>query len=67
MKMAYWVCGIEKQAGQGAEEPKLSEEEAKAKAAALIDIHEKPKWKQITNINAIILCTVAIFFCGFFY
>ena len=74
-KAAYYVCGIEKQA-QAVEEKEedLTEEQLQEKLERerierekLVDISEKPKWRQITNINAIVLCTIAVFVCGFFY
>ena len=60
------MCGIEGHTEEE-EQPKMTKEEHEAMMQAHLDISEEPKMKLITNINAVILAAVAIFFCGFFY
>jgi hypothetical protein len=58
-----WFCGIEK---QDHKEATFSEEERKAKDAAMMSIEEKKTWSVLCNVNAVILMTVAVFLCAFF-
>ena len=57
-----WVCGIEKQ-----EEHVLTPEEIEAIEKKQTSLDEKPLYKKLCNINAIVLMTVTVFFWGFFY
>ncbi|XP_068127562.1 sodium/glucose cotransporter 1 [Hyperolius riggenbachi] len=61
-KKAYnWFCGFETKKA-----PKLSEEEKKAMEANMTDTSEVPLWRNVVNINAIILLAVAVFCHGYF-
>lgn len=61
-RKAYnWFCGFEDQKA-----PKLSEEEKKALESKLTDTSEMPLWKNVVNINGIILLAVAVFCHGYF-
>ncbi|XP_018412916.1 PREDICTED: sodium/glucose cotransporter 1 isoform X2 [Nanorana parkeri] len=61
-KKAYnWFCGFEDKAA-----PKLSEEEKKAMEAKMTDTSEAPLWRNVSNINGIILLTVAVFCHAYF-
>lgn len=61
-KKAYnWFCGLDQQKA-----PKLSEEEEEALKKKLTDTSEVPLWRNVVNINAIILLTVAVFCHAFF-
>ena len=62
-KTGYWVCGIEEVIK---EKPEIPEEVRKQIEDSQISIEETSAWKKVTNINAIILCTAAIFIWGFF-
>ncbi|XP_003211071.1 sodium/glucose cotransporter 1 [Meleagris gallopavo] len=62
LKKAYnWFCGLEQQKG-----PKLSKEEEEALKKKLTDTSEVPLWRNVVNINGIILLTVAVFCHAFF-
>nr|7SL8_A Chain A, Sodium/glucose cotransporter 1 [Homo sapiens] len=54
-------CGLEQ---HGA--PKMTEEEEKAMKMKMTDTSEKPLWRTVLNINAILLLAVAIFCWGYF-
>ncbi|XP_063056320.1 sodium/glucose cotransporter 4 [Engraulis encrasicolus] len=58
---AMWLCGLSGQA-----EPRLSEEEKQALERKLTNIEEKPLWRNVCNVNALILLTVNVFLWGFF-
>ncbi|NXG41137.1 SC5A1 protein, partial [Psilopogon haemacephalus] len=61
-KRAYnWFCGLETQKG-----PKLSKEEEEALKRKLTDTSEVPLWRNVVNINGIILLTVAVFCHAYF-
>ncbi|KAM6340624.1 sodium/glucose cotransporter 1-like isoform 2-T2 [Alca torda] len=61
-KKAYnWFCGLDQQKG-----PKLSKEEEEALKQKLTDTSEVPLWRNVVNINGIILLTVAVFCHAFF-
>ncbi|XP_069038313.1 sodium/glucose cotransporter 1 [Lepisosteus oculatus] len=61
-RKAYnWFCGFEQSTG-----PQLSAEEQAELQRKLTDTTEQPLWRNVVNINAIILLTVAVFFHGFF-
>ncbi|XP_062360006.1 sodium/glucose cotransporter 1 isoform X1 [Cinclus cinclus] len=61
-RKAYnWFCGLDQQKG-----PKLSKEEEEAMKKKLMDTSEVPLWRNIVNINGIILLTVAVFCHAYF-
>ncbi|NXE06940.1 SC5A1 protein, partial [Lophotis ruficrista] len=61
-RKAYnWFCGLEQQKG-----PKLSKEEEEAMKKKLTDTSEVPLWRNVVNINGIILLTVAVFCHAYF-
>ncbi|XP_074868376.1 sodium/glucose cotransporter 1 isoform X2 [Carettochelys insculpta] len=61
-KKAYnWFCGLNQKKG-----PKLSKEEQEAMQKKLTDTSETPIWRNVVNINGIILLTVAVFCHAFF-
>ncbi|KAM9329040.1 sodium/glucose cotransporter 1 [Gastrophryne carolinensis] len=61
-RKAYnWFCGFE-----DTKAPKLSEEEKKAMEAKMTDTSEVPLWRNVVNINAIILLAVAVFCHAYF-
>nr|XP_009685720.1 PREDICTED: sodium/glucose cotransporter 1 [Struthio camelus australis] len=62
LKKAYnWFCGLDQQKGS-----KLSKEEEEAMKKKLTDTSEVPLWRNVVNINGIILLTVAVFCHAFF-
>lgn len=54
-------CGLEQN-----QQVKLTEEEEAELKRKLTDTSEKPLWRNIVNVNGLILLTVAIFCHGFF-
>ncbi|KAM4890557.1 sodium/glucose cotransporter 1 isoform 2-T2 [Sylvia borin] len=61
-RKAYnWFCGLDQQKG-----PKLSKEEEEALKKKLTDTSEVPLWRNIVNVNGIILLTVAVFCHAYF-
>ncbi|XP_054144653.1 sodium/glucose cotransporter 1 isoform X3 [Melozone crissalis] len=61
-RKAYnWFCGLDQQKA-----PKLSKEEEEALKKKLTDTSEVPLWRNIVNINGIILLTVAVFCHAYF-
>lgn len=61
LRKAYDLfCGLQKTG------PKLSKEEEEALKKKLTDTSEKPLWRTIVNINAILLLTVAVFVHAYF-
>ncbi|XP_009871955.1 PREDICTED: sodium/glucose cotransporter 1-like isoform X1 [Apaloderma vittatum] len=61
-KKAYnWFCGLSQQKG-----PKLSKEEEEALNKKLTDTTEVPLWRNVVNINGIILLAVAVFCHAYF-
>lgn len=46
--------------------PKLSKEEEEAQRKKLTDTSEKPFWRTVVNVNAILLLVVAVFAHGYF-
>lgn len=60
-RSAMWVCGLSSKDG-----PKLSAEEKEALERKLTDIEEEPLWRNVCNINAIIVLTVNVFMWGYF-
>ncbi|KAF6081917.1 hypothetical protein HJG60_008900 [Phyllostomus discolor] len=53
-------CGFQKKG------PKLSKEEEEAQRKKLTDTSEKPLWRTVVNVNAILLLSVAVFLHGYF-
>nr|XP_055179039.1 solute carrier family 5 member 4 [Nyctereutes procyonoides] len=61
LRKAYDIfCGLQKTG------PKLSKEEVEAQKKKLTDTSEKPLWRTIVNVNAILLLAVAVFAHGYF-
>ncbi|XP_070482987.1 probable glucose sensor protein SLC5A4 [Equus przewalskii] len=61
LRKSYDVfCGWEKQG------PKLSKEEKEAQRKKLTDTSEKPLWRSVVNVNAILLLAVLVFAFGYF-
>ncbi|KAE8634531.1 hypothetical protein XENTR_v10002340 [Xenopus tropicalis] len=60
-KSYNWFCGFDDK-----KPPKLSEEEKKALEQKMTDTSEKPLWRNVVNINGIILLAVAVFCHAFF-
>ncbi|KAM9747817.1 solute carrier family 5 member 4 isoform 2-T2 [Dama dama] len=61
LRKAYDLfCGLQSKG------PKLSKEEEEAQKKKLTDTSEKPLWRTVVNINAIILLAVAVFVHGYF-
>ncbi|XP_053556502.1 sodium/glucose cotransporter 1 [Bombina bombina] len=62
LKKSYnWFCGFDEKKA-----PKLSPEEQKALDAKMTDTSEKPLWRNVVNINGIILLAVAVFCHAYF-
>ncbi|XP_041584276.1 solute carrier family 5 member 4 isoform X2 [Vulpes lagopus] len=61
LRKAYDIfCGLQKTG------PKMSKEEEEAQKKKLTDTSEKPLWRTIVNVNAILLLAVAVFAHGYF-
>ncbi|KAI4569005.1 hypothetical protein MJG53_014623 [Ovis ammon polii x Ovis aries] len=61
LRKAYDLfCGLQRKG------PKLSKAEEAAQKKKLADTSEKPLWRTVVNINAIILLAVAVFVHGYF-
>ncbi|NXQ28118.1 SC5A9 protein, partial [Alaudala cheleensis] len=61
-KMLYlWFCGL-----PTSPTPSLSQEEKAALEQRLTSIEEKPLWRHVCNVNAILLLAVNIFLWGYF-
>uniref|UniRef100_A0A8C4VWW7 Sodium/glucose cotransporter 1 n=1 Tax=Gopherus evgoodei TaxID=1825980 RepID=A0A8C4VWW7_9SAUR len=62
LKKAYnWFCGFDQKKG-----PKLSKEEQEAMEKKMTDTSEVPFWRNVVNINGVILLAVAVFCHAFF-
>ncbi|XP_013859283.1 sodium/glucose cotransporter 1 [Austrofundulus limnaeus] len=61
-KAVMCFCGLE----ESKKAPKLSPEEEAELKRQLTDTSEKPLWRNVVNVNAIILLCVAVFFHGYF-
>ncbi|XP_043542762.1 sodium/glucose cotransporter 1 [Chiloscyllium plagiosum] len=59
-KTYNWFCGFDQKP------KKLSKEEQEALQQQLTDISEAPLWRNVVNMNAIILLAVCIFFWAFY-
>ncbi|KAM6398771.1 sodium/glucose cotransporter 4 isoform 1-T1 [Pluvialis apricaria] len=61
-KMLYlWFCGL-----STGPTPTLSQEEKAALEQRLTSIEEKPLWKTVCNVNAILLLTINVFLWAYF-
>ncbi|KAG5272452.1 hypothetical protein AALO_G00165720 [Alosa alosa] len=61
-KKAYnWFCGFEQKKA-----PKLSAEEEEELQKQLTDTTEKPLWRNVVNVNGVILLAVCVFFHAFY-
>lgn len=60
-KSYNWFCGFDDKKA-----PKLSKEEQEAMEKKLTDTSEVPLWRNVVNINGIILLTVAVFCHAYF-
>uniref|UniRef100_A0A8C0BG90 Solute carrier family 5 member 9 n=1 Tax=Buteo japonicus TaxID=224669 RepID=A0A8C0BG90_9AVES len=61
-KMLYlWFCGL-----STGPTPTLSQEERAALERRLTSIEEKPLWKTVCNVNAILLLTINVFLWAYF-
>ncbi|GAB0193145.1 sodium/glucose cotransporter 4 [Grus japonensis] len=61
-KMLYlWFCGL-----STGPAPTLSQEERAALERRLTSIEEKPLWKTVCNVNAIVLLTINVFLWAYF-
>uniref|UniRef100_A0A8D0L8B4 Solute carrier family 5 member 9 n=1 Tax=Sphenodon punctatus TaxID=8508 RepID=A0A8D0L8B4_SPHPU len=60
-KMYFWFCGISLQPA-----PTLTMDEKAALERKLTSIVEKPLWKTVCNVNAVILLTINVFLWGYF-
>ncbi|KAM5237563.1 solute carrier family 5 member 4-like [Ctenodactylus gundi] len=61
IRRAYDIfCGLKKTG------PRLTKDEKEALAKKLTDTSEKPMWRNVMNINAIILLAVVVFIHGYF-
>ncbi|NXI39792.1 SC5A9 protein, partial [Galbula dea] len=62
-KVLYlWFCGL----STGLTPPTLSQEERAALEQKLTSIEEKPLWKTVCNVNAILLLTINVFLWAYF-
>ncbi|XP_072443194.1 sodium/glucose cotransporter 1 isoform X2 [Chiloscyllium punctatum] len=59
-KTYNWFCGFDQKT------KKLSKEEQEALQQQLTDISEVPLWRNVVNMNAIILLAVCVFFWAFY-
>ncbi|KAJ7332746.1 hypothetical protein JRQ81_014926 [Phrynocephalus forsythii] len=60
-KLYFWFCGI-----STSPKPTLTREEEAALQKKLTSIEEKPLWKAVCNVNAILLLAINIFLWGYF-
>ncbi|XP_062854490.1 sodium/glucose cotransporter 4 isoform X1 [Trichomycterus rosablanca] len=60
-RVGMWLCGLSE-----ASKPELSKEEQLVLEKKLTSIEEKPIWRNVCNVNAIILLTVNVFLWGYF-
>ncbi|XP_069789721.1 sodium/glucose cotransporter 1 isoform X2 [Narcine bancroftii] len=59
-KTYNWFCGFDQKS------PKLTKEEEEKLKEKMTDISEIPLWRNVVNINAIILLSVCVFFWAFY-
>ncbi|KAM4628837.1 sodium/glucose cotransporter 4 [Polymixia lowei] len=63
-RAGLWLCG---QSGPNSgSDPVLSREEQAAQSIKLTSLQEQPLWKNVCNINAILLLVVNVFLWGYF-
>ncbi|XP_071983634.1 sodium/glucose cotransporter 4 [Engystomops pustulosus] len=60
-KLYFWFCGISTQPNV-----KMSKEEQLKMQIKLTSIEEKPLWRNVCNVNAIILLAINVFLWGYF-
>ncbi|XP_066450868.1 sodium/glucose cotransporter 4 isoform X2 [Eleutherodactylus coqui] len=60
-RLFFWFCGISTQP-----EAKISKEEELKLKIKMTSIEEKPFWRAVCNINAIILLAINVFLWGYF-
>lgn len=60
-RAGMWLCGLSE-----APKPELSREEQLAMEKKLTSIEEEPIWRNVCNINAIILLAANVFLWGYF-
>ncbi|XP_069837676.1 sodium/glucose cotransporter 4-like [Dendropsophus ebraccatus] len=60
-KLYYWFCGISTQP-----EAKMSKEEEMKLKMTLTSIEEKPLWRNVCNVNAVLLLAINVFLWGYF-
>lgn len=60
-RLGMWLCGLSE-----APRPELSREEQQAMEKKLTSIEEEPIWRNVCNINAIILLSANVFLWGYF-
>ncbi|XP_018408537.1 PREDICTED: sodium/glucose cotransporter 4-like isoform X2 [Nanorana parkeri] len=60
-KVYFWFCGLSMQP-----EVKLSEEEEAKLKKKLTSIEEEPLWRNVCNVNAVILLAINVFLWGYF-
>ncbi|XP_039623182.1 sodium/glucose cotransporter 4 isoform X2 [Polypterus senegalus] len=60
-KLLFWFCGLSTTA-----RPTLTPEEKEALDKKLTSIEEVPLWRNVCNINALVLLAVNVFLWGFF-
>ncbi|XP_077306411.1 sodium/glucose cotransporter 4-like [Lithobates pipiens] len=60
-KVGFWFCGVSMQP-----EVKLSKEEEEKLQRKLTSIDEEPLWRNVCNVNAVILLTFNVFLWGYF-
>ncbi|XP_025960434.2 sodium/glucose cotransporter 4 isoform X1 [Dromaius novaehollandiae] len=59
--LCFWFCGL-----STSPVPTLSQEERAALERKLTSIEEKPLWKNVCNVNAILLLAINVFLWGYF-
>lgn len=60
-QVGLWLCGL-----SDPSKPELSTEEKMLLKKKLTSIEEKPIWRNVCNVNALILLTVNVFLWGYF-
>ncbi|XP_073499615.1 sodium/glucose cotransporter 4 isoform X1 [Phyllobates terribilis] len=60
-KLYFWFCGLSMQP-----EAKMSKEEELKLQMKMTSIEEKPLWRNVCNINAVILLAINVFLWGYF-
>uniref|UniRef100_A0A8C4R8G2 Sodium/glucose cotransporter 2 n=1 Tax=Eptatretus burgeri TaxID=7764 RepID=A0A8C4R8G2_EPTBU len=62
IQAAKWFCGLD----SNAERPMMSREEQKKQEQVITSIEEVTFWKNVCNVNALLLLTVAVFCWAYF-